>query len=204
MTVFPALAAQSQAKEVGRATAHGEMLRRAFHLSLSRRRDTEIWRRVEEAVARLLAKKQDGNCGANCFIEADAILQAGALALIKGVAPHSERSGAYRRAVKGVYSSAALWGRDLDKAGRAYWRHCALVWLTLWHLADVPLFSAHQVMDRLARRACAERGSRLGVCSEEAGGRAPMTLPASEAAACVFEKRTDQARHLLRLRSERI
>jgi hypothetical protein len=148
MTAFIRSIGREQTSDaIERAKAHSAMLKRAFHFSLWRRNDTKSWELVEEAVAGVLEAIQ--KCGARDFIEADASLQSRAIAQIKAACPHSNRWVEYRRAVKGVYTSAALWGQALEAAERAYWRHCALVWLTMWHLADVPQISADQVVAQL-------------------------------------------------------
>ncbi len=57
--------------------------------------------------------------------------------------------GHYRRAADQIYESAAVWAHALDELTLAYWRHCALVWITLWHIADVPGLTVDQAAECL-------------------------------------------------------
>lgn len=136
-----------------RAIAHSTGLRRAFHTSAALRRDAEKWKLLEDAAATVLElnseipKQQDN--AQDWFAEADEKLKASVVTLLGEGAPKTSRISHYRRAASQVYGSAAAWGETLDEATLAYWRHAALVWMTLWHIADVPDLTAEQAKDCL-------------------------------------------------------
>jgi hypothetical protein len=164
MTAFiRSIGREQTSDEIERAKSHGAMLKRAYHFSLWRRNGKERWEYIEEAVAGVLEAIQNEKYDARDFAQADASLQSLAIALIREACPHSNRWLDYRRAVKGLYASAALWGHSLEAADRAYWRHCALVWLTLWHLADVPQISADEAAARI----------EAGLAPKAASGKRP-------------------------------
>jgi hypothetical protein len=141
--------AQTAAERVlQRAKSHSIGLRRAFHLSLSRRRDTEDWERLESVAAGIL--EHDGRYRhAEWFTETDKRLKQCVASLFKNRTLKSSRAGHYLRAAKQVYESASPWSQELDARTMACWRHNALVWITLWHLADVPDVTATQAKECL-------------------------------------------------------
>ncbi len=130
------------------AKAHAIGLRRAFHISVSRRHDTQTWTLLEDATATLLERNRQAPWQQapqpGWFVVADEKLKTSATALLGLGAPNSSRASHYRRAAEQVYDSAEAWGRTLDGATVAYWRHAALVWMTLWHIADVPDLTARE------------------------------------------------------------
>ncbi|MFZ1107497.1 MAG: hypothetical protein WAN43_04005 [Rhodomicrobium sp.] len=130
--------AQSSAgRGLRRAMAHSTMLRRAFHLSLSRRHDADDWKTLESAVAAVLEKNARHD-DVEWFVEADKRLRLSVTSLLRSQAAKSSRVGHYLRAAGQVYKSTEAWRQELDELTVAYWRHSAVVWITLWHLADVP------------------------------------------------------------------
>jgi hypothetical protein len=135
---------------VERAAAPSAMMKRNFHLSLWRRWDREDWELLGKSVAKVLEAEKTEKQDVNRFREADATLKSSIGALIKQAAPCSQRWSDYRRAARSVYSSAAFLGPALDEAEAAYWRHCALVWITLWHLSDLLQMTAEEAEDRLS------------------------------------------------------
>jgi hypothetical protein len=132
-----------------RALSHCAMLRRAFHLSLSRRRDSAKWEILERAVVAVVAQTHGARRHAKWFAEADERLKSSVFALLKERSPRSSRPFHYRRAAEQVYESAANWSRELDEVTLAYWRHNALVWMTLWHMADIPDLTSTHAKERL-------------------------------------------------------
>lgn len=127
-----------------RAMAHSTMLKRAFHIAVSRRHDTEEWETLEDVTATLLEQNSETHFDAEWFVQADGRLKASVTALLARRASKNSRIGHYRRAAKQVYESAAAWGQNLDDVTLAYWRHSALVWITLWHISDVPELTAEK------------------------------------------------------------
>ncbi len=86
---------------------------------------------------------------ANWFVEADERLKSAVAEMFRSRSSKSSRAWQYRRAAEQVYESAANWDQHLDGLTLAYWRHSALVWITLWHLADVPDLTARDAKERL-------------------------------------------------------
>ncbi len=126
-----------------RAMAHSIMLRRAFGMALSRRHDAAEWELLERETGRIL--EQNGlRRDVDWFIDADERLTDSVTKLFKNRSSKSRRPVHFRRAASQVYESAALWGKNLDEKSGTYWRHSALVWMTLWHLADVADVTASQ------------------------------------------------------------
>lgn len=148
-TASPSIAQQTSTDEAGNlglATAQSTMLRRTFNLSLSRRSDAKSWRVLGEAIAKVLEQRKTERTGVSWFSETDAKLNTEFAELLEG-RTRSRSLSYYRQAARGIYQSAKVWGESLDEADMAYWRHSALVWLTLWHLADIPQMSAEQATE---------------------------------------------------------
>ena len=129
--------------------AHAIMARRTFRFSLSRRRDRVEWELLESAVASMLESNGVGRQRAAWFVAADRRLQASVTKLLKARDHKSRRLSHFRRAVEQVRENAALWGESLDETETAYCAHSALVWMTLWHLADIPDMTAGHARDCL-------------------------------------------------------
>jgi hypothetical protein len=117
------------------------MLQRAFHISLARRHDARAWEQLEGEIAAVL-ERTEALHPAEWFVQADGRLKASVAALLGRQGAKSSRVSHYGRAAGQVYESALAWGAHLDDATLGYWRHSALIWITLWHLADVPDISA--------------------------------------------------------------
>jgi hypothetical protein len=132
-----------------RAIAHCAMLRRSFHLSLSRRRDAAKWELLERAVAPVVEQTRSARRDARWFVDADERLNSSVFTLLKERSAKSSRPWHYRRAAEQVYESAASWSKDIDEVTLAYWRHSALIWMTLWHMADIQDLTATQAKERL-------------------------------------------------------
>jgi hypothetical protein len=132
-----------------RALAYAIMLRRAFYFSLSRRRDGVEWELLESAVAGTLESSGADPRRQEWFAAADRRLQASVTKLLKARDHKSRRLSHFRRAVEQVRENAALWGESLDETETAYCAHSALVWMTLWHLADIPDMTAGHARDCL-------------------------------------------------------
>jgi hypothetical protein len=144
MDMFRADRAESQSaaeRVLQRAMAHGMMLRRAFHVSLKRRRDTADWELLESVVVGILEQNAD-YYDVEWFVKADRRLRRSVASLFRSRSSKSSRPWHYGRAADQVYESTSAWRQELDELTVAYWRHSALVWITLWHLADVPDMTA--------------------------------------------------------------
>ena len=149
-SVSPRMTAGDAERVLQRAITHSVTLQRAFHISLSRRHDTQDWELFENATAISLEESKDAGHDAAWFAESDSRLKASVLALLRNRSSKSSRMGHYRRAADQVYESAAVWASVLDELTLAFWRHCALVWITLWHVADVPDLTVDQAGECLS------------------------------------------------------
>ena len=119
------------------AMTYSMMMRRVFHEALTCRCDDDEWKLLETATGGI--SEQNGRYrDAEWYVGASKRLRQSATSLFRNRSPKSSRVGCYRRSVDHVYESIAAWGQELDEWTVAYWRHSALVWITLWHLADVP------------------------------------------------------------------
>lgn len=133
-----------------RMMTHSTTLRRAFHISLSRRHDTQEWELLETATATSLEESRTAGHDAAWFTEASDRLRTSVLSHLRSRSSKSSRTSHYRRAADQVYENAtAAWARSVDEWTVAYWKHCALVWITLWHMADVPDLTADQARECL-------------------------------------------------------
>ncbi|MFZ1107496.1 MAG: hypothetical protein WAN43_04000 [Rhodomicrobium sp.] len=149
MSTFPGCVERRDAKgvieeRIESSAARSLTMKRAFQLSLRRRRDRKSWEILERTVAKALDRDRAENRDVDWLSQADANLQASAAAFIKSAAPYSNRSSDYRRSAKSACPGASSLGQGSDAADAAYWRHCALVWITLWHLADLPQMTAEE------------------------------------------------------------
>jgi hypothetical protein len=131
-----------------RAMAHSTMLRRAFQLSLDRHGDADNWKLLDSAVGRVL--ERNASCDdEQWFTAADGRLRESVTSLFNSRGCGSTEAWQYRRSVEQVYECAAARSQELDEVTVAYWRHSALVWITLWHLADVPGVTVFQAKECL-------------------------------------------------------
>ncbi len=130
-----------------RAITQGNALQRAFHISLSRRQDAREWKQFETETAASLEVAEYVGHDARWFSESSGRLKASVERLLESRGSKSSRMRHYRRAADQVYESAAVWTHAMDELTMAYWRHCALVWITLWHIADVAEMTVEQARD---------------------------------------------------------
>jgi len=129
-----------------RAVAQSMMLKRAFRFCASRRNDTELWRALEDAAAVLLERHRNGTLERQTqwLAQADRRLKFQVSELLRRMAPHSNRARQYRRAVAHLSLNAEGWSEVIGKTPAFYWRHSALVWMALWHMADMQSVTAEQ------------------------------------------------------------
>jgi len=137
------------ARAMQRAIAHCAMLRRAFHLSLSRRSDASQWEFLETAVVAVVEQTRSARLDTRWYVEANERLKVSVFTLLKERSSKSSRPWHYRRAADQVYESTATWSKEIDELTLAYLRHSALIWVTLWHIADVQDLTATQAKERL-------------------------------------------------------
>ena len=142
--------------ELRRAIVHATSLQRAYYLSLERRVDREDWERLGRTIASALKREELEVQGAQFFDQCDENLR---LLTVDLLSPKTSRARHYRKAAEQAYESAQNWGKDIDQEAAAYWRHCVLVWLTLWHFADVPHLSASDSWTCLERAFASERNA---------------------------------------------
>ncbi len=122
------------------AIAHSNSLKREFHTSLRRRDDPEPWESLGKAIAVRLEQTRGGSHDPDWFVQTDSRFIASVTDGITRSAPNRGRH--YCRAVLEVFRSAEFGGNGLDQPTMAYWRHAAVLWMSLWHLADVPQLTA--------------------------------------------------------------
>jgi hypothetical protein len=141
-----AIAQMTAERVLQRAMSHSMMLSKAFASSHTRRRDTNHWKLLETATSGVL--EQDWR-RREWYAEANRRLRTSVSFLLRSQASKSGRVGLYRLATDQVYEAAADWSQALDALPVAYWRHSALVWVTLWHSADAPGVTATQAKECL-------------------------------------------------------
>ncbi len=130
-----------------KAMAQSTMLRRAFHLCASRRADASQWQDLEDAAAAHLEERAVGPgqvqaAETQWFGQVDGRLRMSVLDMLSHRASASSRASHCRRAMDELYASAAGWAPVLGEATAAYWRHAGLMWMALWHAADMPGITA--------------------------------------------------------------
>lgn len=122
------------------AIAHSTSLKREFHTSLRRRDNPGPWESLGKAMAARLEQTRGGSHDPDWFAQTDGRFIASVTDCITRSAPNRGRY--YRRAVLEVFRSAEFGGNGLGQPTMAYWRHAAVLWISLWHLADVPQLTA--------------------------------------------------------------
>ncbi len=142
---FPQTPADETEALLHRARAQSTMLKRAFHLCLSRRSDARLWEDLgNAAAAHLLGCGGERSWLVQRLDEADRRFESRVMVLLSRTSAKSGRASHYRRAIDQIHVSATAWERTVGEATAAYWRHAALVWMTLWHCADLPSLTAGQ------------------------------------------------------------
>ena len=120
------------------AAQYADQLRQAFHQQAAARPDALVWHRLEYDVADLLERRFNDTPAPTPMVPSlskldQALLQTVATALFKDD-PTQRRVVAYREAIASVCENAANW-IFLQDHEIAYWKHAALVWMTLWHVS---------------------------------------------------------------------
>ena len=120
------------------AAQYADQLRQAFHQQADARPDALVWHRLEYDAADLLERRFNDTPASTPMVPSlseldQALLQTVAAALFRND-PTQRRVVAYREAIASVCENAANWiflqGHEI-----AYWKHAALVWMTLWHVS---------------------------------------------------------------------
>ncbi len=129
-----------------RATAQTSTLRQAFRLCVSRRMDAEEWRLLEHTVATFLERHLESahERPAHWFAQADRTLVLQVSQLLRRMAPQSNRARQYSRGAESLSVNARGWSAVLGELQASHCRHAALVWMALWHSADIPSVTAEQ------------------------------------------------------------
>ncbi len=142
----PETAAGDAGMLLQRATAQSTMLRRAFQLCASRRSDCDEWKLLEEAAAAFLERHPSGSpeSEAQWYAVADRMLMHKISELLKRMAPHSDRARQFRRAAENAGNKASDGSMILGEAPAGRLRHAGLVWMALWHAADMQSVTAEQ------------------------------------------------------------
>ncbi len=131
------------------AIAYGGSLKREFHTSLRRRDNPEPWERLGKAIAVLLEQTRKDSHDLDWFSRTDSRFIASVTDWMARSAPNATRGRYYRRAALEVFHSAEFSQGGLDQPMVAYWRHAALIWISLWHLADIPQLTAENAKNCL-------------------------------------------------------
>ncbi len=131
------------------AIARGTSLKREFHVSLKRRGDPEPWQHLGNAIGSLLEQTRRDPHDSVWFTQTDIRLAKSVTDCIRRNAPNSTRGRYYLRAAREVFNGAEFGGIGLDQPSMAYWRHAALIWISLWHMADITQVSAEDAKNCL-------------------------------------------------------
>ncbi len=131
------------------AISYGASLKREFHTSLKRRDNPEPWERLGKAIAVLLEQTRRDPHDLDWFSRTDSRFIASVTDWMARSAPNATRGRYYRRAALEVFHSAEFARGGLDQPMMAYWRHAALIWISLWHLADIPQLTAEDAKNCL-------------------------------------------------------
>jgi hypothetical protein len=152
------------------AMAQSTVLRQAFHHRASHRNDIGEWRALEDVTASLLERHLGGvhDRKTHRFAQAERRLKYEVSAMLRYMAPRSNRARHFRRAAENLSANAEKWAGVLGDAQAAYWRYAALVWMALWHVADKQSITAEQAGK------CLQDAFKAGpVLNASAGEKAP-------------------------------